>query len=487
MFISKKMLTFAAECKHGWIMRHHQKIAIARLISDLIKSDDVICKEEIALYNEIVRSFDISQDELYEAQFVSQAEAVAYIRHMTQKEQAKILSILKKAAYSDNSCTAREALLLLTLSLMFNDSTGKYHLLSSLIKGWQDVEKYVVYVESDYMPAINEEILQQYDTIANLLHLWKFEFIYIPQISQSLSNMDHGYLCDIIRYMNPRLSSGMIDDLYNRLTHFTSESFTRDYLANSSLQNVFENIEPSLLINVGRSHVPASSQIQQDTYFVNFLTIRLENEQNCVLNEVRRFLDQYENYITEPEYHRPKRGKSLFHYHGFYKQLFDFLVRHQTNGEENKIVIDISARRIWMRGVEIQMSATHLATYVFILHQSLCTYHGGLLKAGQHHPLADKELQRLSRTYHAICKLFRDIPNAERAYLENVPNIRGYIARIRTLLIHHIDAQDVNYYYPKDSNDRSMYQITIDPMKVMLHSSTGDMPFVDYPLWKTLN
>lgn len=67
-------------------MRHHQKIAIARLISDLIKSDDVICREEITLYNQIVSSFDISQDELYEAQFIPQAEAVAYIKKMTLSE-----------------------------------------------------------------------------------------------------------------------------------------------------------------------------------------------------------------------------------------------------------------------------------------------------------------------------------------------------------------------------------------------------------------
>ncbi len=159
-------------------MRHHQKIAIARLISDLIKSDDVICREEITLYNQIVSSFDISQDELYEAQFIPQAEAVAYIKKMTPIEQKKIYSILQKAAYSDNSCVAREALLLLTLSLMLNDNEGKYHLLSSLMKGWQNIEKYVMYIESDYMPAINEEIQQQYETISNLLHLWKFEFIY---------------------------------------------------------------------------------------------------------------------------------------------------------------------------------------------------------------------------------------------------------------------------------------------------------------------
>ena len=468
-------------------MRHHQKIAIARLISDLIKSDDVICKEEIALYNHIVCSFDISQDELHEAQFISQAEAVAYIRHMVPNEQKKIFTILKKAAYSDNSCVAREALLLLTLSLMLNDQDEKYHLLSSQIKGWQNVDKYVVYVENDYMPAINEEILQQYDTIANLLHLWKFEFVYIPKITQSFREMDRTYLCDIIRYMNPRLSTEMLNNLYERLTHFTTESFTRDYLAHTSQQNYFYDIEPSLLINVGMSHVPAVNLCQQDTYFINFLTIRLENEPDSVLNEVRRFLDAYETYITDPEYHRPKRGKTLFRYHGFYKQLFDFLARHHTNGEDNRILIDVPARRIWMRGVEIPMSATHLATYVFILHQSFCTHHGGLIKAGQHHPLTDKEVLRLGNTFHSICNLFRDVSvDCERSYLDDISNIRGYIARIRTMITNHVDEQDLNYYYPKDSADKSMYLVTIDPSKIFIRDTYGESMFTNYELWKTI-
>lgn len=468
-------------------MRHHQKIAIARLISDLIKSDDVICKEEITLYNQIVDSFGISQDELHEAQFIPQAEAVAYIKKMMPSEQKKIYSILQKAAYSDNSCVAREALLLQTLSLMLNDNKEKYHLLSSSIQGWQNTEKYVMYIESDYMPAINAEIMQQYETIANLLHLWKFEFIYFPKISQSLREMDRGYLCDIIRYMNPRISTDMLNIVYERLTKISTESFTRDYLANSTYQNHFYDIEPSLLINVGLSNVPACNPAQADTYFINFLTIRLEDEPDCVLNEVRRFLDQYETFITEPEYHRPKRGKTLFHYHGFYKQLFDFLARHHTNGEENCILIDIPARRIWMRGIEVQMSATQLATYVFILHQTFCTHHGGLIKAGQHHPLSEKDVIRLGHTYYAICNLFRDTPNTQqRSYLDDVNNIRGYIARIRTAIAHHIDAHDINYYLPKDSNDKSMYHIAIDANKVMVHTHTGDIPFTEYPIWKNL-
>ena len=468
-------------------MRHHQKIAIARLISDLIKSDDVICKEEIALYNHIVCSFDISQDELHEAQFVSQAEAVSYIKKMVPNEQKKIYSILHKAAYSDNSCVAREALLLLTLSLTLNDTKNKYQLLSSNIKGWQHLDKYVVYIESDYMPAINEEILQQYDTIANLLHLWKFEFIYIPKISQSLCEMDRSYLCDIIRYMNPRLSTEMLNNLYEHLTNFTTEHFTQDYLATSTHHNVFYDIEPSLFINVGISNVQTLNVMQQDTTWVNFLTIRLEDEPNCVLNEVRRFLDQYETFITEPEYHRPKRGKGLFRYHGFYKQLFDFLARQHSNKEEMNILIDIPARRIWLRGVEMAMSATQLATYVFILHQTCCTHHGGLIKAGQHHPLSEKDIQRLGQAYRAICNLFRDTPIAcERSYIDDVPNIRGYIARIRTMIENQIDTQDMDYYYPKDSADKSMYRVAINPCFVKIRHAGGECLFTDFPLWKQL-
>ena len=468
-------------------MRHHQKIAIARLISDLIKSDDVICKEEIALYNNIVCSFEISQDELHEAQFISQAEAVGYIRHMPFAEQKKIFSLLKKAAYSDNSCVAREALMLLTLSLMLNDKQDKYQLISSLVKGGRNQEKYVMYIESDYMPAINQEIEEQYDTIANLLHLWKFEFIYIPKLTRSFSEMDRNYLCDIIRYMNPRLSGEMIQNLYDRLTTFTTENFTQEYLANASHHAHFYEIEPSLLINVGTSNIPAAAATREDTYFMNLLTIRLDDEPNCVLNEVRRFLDQYESLITEPEYQLPKRGKGLFRYHGFYKQLFDFLARQHTNGEENTILIDFVSRRIWMRGREVQMSATHLATYVFLLHQSLCTHYGGLIKAGEHHPLSDREVERLGKTYRAICNLFRELPiSCARSYLEDVPNIRGYIARLRTAIEHVMDSQDIDYYYPKDSSDKSMYRVAINPSCVRIKHSAGECLFTDYPLWKQL-
>jgi hypothetical protein len=153
----------------------------------------------------------------------------------------------------------------------------------------------------------------------------------------------------------------------------------------------------------------------------------------------------------------------------------------------NRILIDIPARRIWMRGVEIPMSATQLATYVFILHQSLCTRHGGLIKAGQHHPLSENDVQRLGKAYYAICNMFRDTQIlCSRSYIEDVPNIRGYIARIRTAVEHYIDTQDIDYYYPKDSSNKSMYHIAISPSSVRIRYAGGECLFADFPLWKQL-
>lgn len=468
-------------------MRHHQKIAIARLISDLINADDVMCPDEIAFYNKIVTTYDITQEERYEAQYLSLAEAVVCFRHMPKNEQINIFHTLQKAISTDQACIAPEALLLMALDLIINDHNRKYIVFSTRLRGHQTTHKYIMYIESDYMPIINQEIANQYDTISNLLQLWNFEFIYLPKHVQSLCEMDHDYLRDIIRYMNPRLTTSRINDLYDRLTHCTTEEYTRECIGNACQESFFDTIEPSLIVNIGSSHVPANSHMPQDGWFMNLLTIRLDNEENAVLHELRRFIHTYEQYITDREDYRPLRDKNCFRYHGFHKQLFDFLVRSQTDGVDNSILIDLPSRRIWMRGIQVPMSATLLATYIFILHQTLCTHVGGLMKVRMHHPLSEAHLQRLATTYHLICNLFRDTPvDAERLYMDDVNNIRGYIARLRTIIAHHIDDQDIHFYYPKNAANKMLYQVCIDSAKVHLRDTQGEYLFTDYPLWKTI-
>jgi uncharacterized tellurite resistance protein B-like protein len=469
-------------------MRHRQKIAIARLISELIKSDTLISHQEIAAYNKLVRNFDILDSELVEAQYLSLVDALTMIKSMSDDDQQRFIKTFYDAAHSDNRCTSKEALLILTVSNILQDKEGKYNLFSCEMKDSQMFEKYVIYTESDYMPVINDEILLHYDTIVNLLKLWNFEFIYIPKISQSFRDMDNNYLYDILRYMNPRLSTEMIEILQERLASFTTESYTCDYLTHTYNLPFFYDVQPSLLINIGTSILPSKIHPQQEISMLNLLTIRLDDEENSVFHEVRRFIDQYEQYITEPEICRTSKGKGRFRYYGLYKQLFDFLVRNRTDSSHQAILIDITTRRIWMHGEEIPLSATQLATYLLILHQTFCTHHAGLVKARHHYPLSQTEVERLTFAFRTIYSLFRENPiSNQHTYLDEVNNIRTYIARIRMIITNSIDSDDVTYYLPKDSIHKDMYHVTLDPSRITLRDSNGEYEFVRYPLWMKFN
>ena len=86
-----------------------------------------------------------------------------------------------------------------------------------------------------------------------------------------------------------------------------------------------------------------------------------------------------------------------------------------------------------------------------------------------------------------MCNIFRDTPiDKAHNYLDEVNNIRSYIARIRTIITNVIDSDALNYYLPKDSLHKDMYQITIDPSHIHIKDATSEYEFTKYPLWKKI-
>ena len=148
-------------------------------------------------------------------------------------------------------------------------------------------------------------------------------------------------------------------------------------------------------------------------------------------------------------------------------------------------MIDVTLQRLYIRGTAVPMSATLLATYMLILHQTFCTYNEGLIKAGTHHPLSEKDVHHLTKLYNTILKLFREMPTeGERNYINEVNNIRTYIARIRSTISNYIDAEHINEYLPKDSYQKDRYQITIDPSRIYIREGVKTYLLKDYPLWE---
>ena len=464
-----------------------QRIAIARIISDLIRSDNMIEKEELEKFKQVIQCFGIEDKELCAAQDITLSQAMNDVRELSDSDKCQLKRYLVDTANADNACVAREALIMLTLNLILDDKENKYELLSYDTHGSYTNDKYVIYIEGDEMLAINEEIETRYDHISNLLKLWKFDFIYIPKVAEKFQSMDVNYLKSIIHYMNPRLSDKKVEALYNKLINIDTTTFVRDFLANNRRQTGLIDTDPSLLINIGTSVVPYCRQNEEGHTYTEFLKIRLEvEEENCVLEEMRRFLSKYQDILTEPEYYRPDRRKDYFKYFGFYKTLFDFFTRIETDGIDNEVVINPSARRITMQGQEIPMSGTELATYILILWQSLISKHEGLLKITRNNKgISDKDNLEITQIYSHILRYCRDEPYTQ-TYQNDFSNIKSYVSRIRKKIQDKVRSRDVGHYLPQDDED--LYKITINPENLFVeengerkHLSESEF-FKSYPL-----
>lgn len=75
---------------------------------------------------------------------------------MSPDDQQRFLKTFYNAAHSEKRCVQKEALLMLAISNLVNDKEDKYAFFSSEINRYQMSEKYVIYLESDYMPVIND-------------------------------------------------------------------------------------------------------------------------------------------------------------------------------------------------------------------------------------------------------------------------------------------------------------------------------------------
>lgn len=452
----------------------NQKTAIARILSDLIKADNIIENQEIEEYNRIIKLLEISQQNLIEAQGITLADAFKIAKTMSRSDKESLWNELRRTASSDDACVAREALILLSLEKMMYDTADKYGMVSYDTMGSYTTDKYVIYIESEEMPAINDDIIADYEHIVNMLKLWKFDFIYIPRFAQRFGELDEDYVHSIIRYMNPSFDAEKVGRLYQKMIGMTTESFCRDMLINQRGQRSFHDIEPSLLINIGTSVVPYCGKGSSCQTYTEFLTIKLDQEkENCVTAEIRNFLEGYQDLLTEPEYYRPDRRKNFFKYFGFYKTIFDFLSRAEIENTENRIEIDIVGRTIKMRGILIKLTPSQLATYVLILHQSILGKQEGLPKLGVRTTLSAAAEKRINAAYKPIFNRLSDI-GAAHTFSDEDEDLRIHISRIRAELKRRLPAADLNYFHPGDTPDKRFYKITINPDDVYIICPKSD-------------
>lgn len=312
-------------------MTTEQRIAAARIISDMIKADNIIEESEIRDMKELMSKYVLTSDHMSEARKIKFSDAVSSLQELSHPKRKEFFDSIYHLAMSDNVCVPREALLLIALKyclVEFDrlDADGrklpKPYLISCLSGEATMSDMYMVYLESSYNEQYNKDICRDFELLVTQSRLNGFNFIYIPKMVEEFKAMNREYVLNVISYMAPNLKEDVIQGVYDRLCRMTTVEFFHNVLYEKLKVQALHDAPPSLLINIGTSVVPYCAADGSVQYYTEFLCIPLHNSMLDMVREILHFYKTKVNIrtinITDNE--------GQFKYFGFYKALFDFLI-----------------------------------------------------------------------------------------------------------------------------------------------------------------
>ena len=312
-------------------MIHEQRTAMARIISDMIKADNIIEESEIIGMKNLMSKYSITQQDMSDARNLRFSEAVMLLQDLPKKDRQTFFDCIYSIAKSDNVCVPKEALLLIALRYCLvehdrKDANGKKmpkpYLISCPAAETAISDQYMVYLESSFDEERNAEVMRDFKLLVTQSKLNGFNFVYIPKMVEEFKSMDAQYVKDVITYMAPQRREEVIMDVYERLCKMTTPEFFHSILYEKLQVKALYDAKPSLLINIGTSVVPYCAADGSVQYYTEFLCIPIAT---TTLSLVEEILEFYQSKVSVKTITLTD-NKGQFKYFGFYKALFDFLI-----------------------------------------------------------------------------------------------------------------------------------------------------------------
>ena len=316
-----------------------QRIALARVLSDLIEADFIVEEKEMDFFEEAISKdgFCISEAMLIEAKRMDFAKAMAILKELDGPTRDALVETLKRLSLSDGTCVPLEAILICCVDMALRADA---HVLSVPTGSISIENMTAIYVEHADGTATDAAIRESLPQIEAELARAGFDFVYIPAVARDFRALGADYLHKVVKYMIPSASASRIDDVCQSLCSLSTARFCRDLLCRK-MGICLTDRTPSLLIKVNESDLidAFGNDDAERTRFSNFLQVRLAEE---ALPTILRLTSTYRTMINAEIYAKPRPASHKFLYSGFHRSLFD-LIAYGKEAKACRLVFDFSA------------------------------------------------------------------------------------------------------------------------------------------------
>ena len=228
-----------------------QRVALARLLSDLIEADFVVDEREMAFFERIVGTaeYGLTDAVLAEAKRMSLSQAVGVLSALDEEQRSGVTGVLSDMSLADGQCVPLEALLILAVGYAL---TGRARMLSVPADEWNIEDLTVIYVDPAETSAPSRQMQRMYGSVDLRFRSLGFDFVYVPRIAGDFRRMGQDYLQKVVRYMLPGVSPEEVVRIGRRLCEMTTSRFCRDLLCRK-IRTDFRSLGPSFLFKLGDS------------------------------------------------------------------------------------------------------------------------------------------------------------------------------------------------------------------------------------------
>lgn len=455
-------------------MRAEERIAICRILTDLIKADLVIDSNEMQEYVKLCESYNIRREEEIKASSITLSEAVSLLKQSDRGLQRDLIGDFCDLSMSDGFCARPEALLLIGLSRCLEDPYSSAQILSIPQPVFNVAFGSVLYIESSTNEGLNQVINDNFRTLFKECQVVGFNFIYVPKVIEHYRSTDRKLTSRIVRFLSPALSDEGVENVINGLLSINTQNFCKDILCNKLGIKELRDTEPALLIKIGRSYV-------NDNLYANYLKINVDEN---IVKQMQKLLDTFSGMLSSDNINVSKveEKKNQFLYHGFYKQLLDiYLIRRNVRSTVN---VHPYKEEILMPDIDMKLTKLHRREKALYLLLLIVSKEGGinfnLPQNAKQAQIYEKRMRLFQNRYKVIYEIFGGerggAPDLTQAEIRRpiISCLRRSLAEISGVLYNANDYminKDVDGYIKVNLDDKELFIFEPERGYVYLYES----------------
>lgn len=297
-----------------------QKKSIFKIVIELVKADNQIHRNEVALLDDLQSKFQLSQEELDATHYISLQGAVNSLRELSSGVKKEILSVFEEIVRIDNDVDFGENLMLSALKLVLQDESSFWSGIISVPGVDADVtNRQIVYLEEDYSPVVHEVFDDENDflLISKALGDIGFQLFNLSNVKDDLAqrwgvneSVDSKY--DLLRrsvgYLVPSGDKEKIKNLSSILEVLDAKTFYKIVLSRYKITPDRIPSKSFLFLKVRDCYVLDDDDVLRKT--VDFLYLDISKD---VKKRILSFVSIFDVKVYQ------------LSYEGYYKILFDYL------------------------------------------------------------------------------------------------------------------------------------------------------------------